>query len=368
MTIHPISLSDFFHALRVRKWRIFLTCFIAGVIAVIVAFSIPKVYLSKTALVAEEQSDPSKMGGMASMASLAGIKLGNATDAISPELYPDVLASNKFLVDLMDVEVTLDKTGEKMSYVKYVTERNKMPWWDYPLFWLGEWIGSLTGTQQKLPGTAVNVNPERLNRAEDKFIKELRNDCSCMVDEETGVISIRFRSQDPLVSKIMVDTVTAHLQHFITHYRTNKARVDLDYYRGLVKEAQKTYEQARKTYAAYCDSHTGINLQSYIQEQENLENELQLAFNQYSAYKTQVLAAEAKVQERTPAFTVIEQANVSIKAESPRKLFILLAFVFLGLIGYVGWLYASMIFGLGRFKTLKVEDEEDETPTLTLDE
>lgn len=359
MTINPISFSDFLNELLTRKKKIVLVCFVAAVIGVIVAFSIPKVYLSKTSLVAEEQNDPSKLGGMASMASLAGIKLGNATDAIIPDLYPDVLASNKFLVDLINVEVKTNKKGERMPYIQYVEERTRMPWWSYPGYYFFRWLGNVLNDDgaQKIAAPGA-INPERLNRKEDKFVKELREDCTCTVDEETGVITINFRAQDPLVAKIMVDTVTANLQRFITLYRTNKARVDTDYYQGLVKEAQLTYEKARERYADYCDTHTSINLQSFIQERDHLENELQLAFNQYSAYKTQVLTAEAKVQERTPAFTVIEQANVPLKAESPRKVFLLAAFIFIGFLGYAGWIYCAMIFSLGTFKKKKLLQED----------
>ena len=54
--------------------------------------------------------------------------------------------------------------------------------------------------------------------------------------------------------------------------------------------------------------------------------------------------AEAKVQERTPAFTEIEGASVPIMADSPKKLFILLAFVFLSFVGTIAWLYVRLLF------------------------
>lgn len=62
---------------------------------------------------------------------------------------------------------------------------------------------------------------------------------SCQVDDETQVITLRVRAQDPLVAATMVDSVCAHLQDFITEYHTSKARVDLDYYRKLEMDARK---------------------------------------------------------------------------------------------------------------------------------
>lgn len=197
------------------------------------------------------------------------------------------------------------------------------------------------------------MNPEYLSVKEEAFVKLLRSSITCNVDDDTYVIAIDFRAQDPVVAKIMVDTVTAHLQQFITRYRTNKARGDLEYYRSLEREAWTKYEETRKAYAKFVDSHMDATLQSVVSERDKLENELQLDYNVYSNYKQQVLGAEAKVQERTPAFTVVECASVPLLAESPRKTFILIAFVFLGVMGTIGWIYICLFLGIGRFKQPK---------------
>ena len=181
--------------------------------------------------------------------------------------------------------------------------------------------------------------------AEDAGVLERRRFLiSCQVDDETQVITLRVRAQDPLVAATMVDSVCAHLQDFITEYHTSKARVDLDYYRKLEMDARKKYLHAQKEYADFCDTHKGTILQTYISEQESLENELQLVYTAYSQMKQQVQMAEAKVQERTPAFTEIEGASVPIMADSPKKLFILLAFVFLSFVGTIAWLYVRLLF------------------------
>lgn len=39
--------------------------------------------------------------------------------------------------------------------------------------------------------------------------------------------------QDPLISATMADSVSMHLQQFITKYRTNKARIDVEHYQKL---------------------------------------------------------------------------------------------------------------------------------------
>ena len=51
---------------------------------------------------------------------------------------------------------------------------------------------------------------------------------------------------------------------------------------------------------------------------------MQLKFNTYSTLNTQLQAAKAKIQEKTPAFTLIQGASVPIKASEPKRMFFVL--------------------------------------------
>ena len=63
----------------------------------------------------------------------------------------------------------------------------------------------------------------------------------------------------------------------------------MDYYRKLEMDARKKYLHAQKEYADFCDTHKGTILQTYISEQESLENELQLVYTAYSQMKAMSL-------------------------------------------------------------------------------
>lgn len=56
-----------------------------------------------------------------------------------------------------------------------------------------------------------------------------------------------------------------------------------------------------------------MQLASLQSKQDDMENDMQLKYNAYSAMVTQYQAAKAKVQERTPAFTIVKGAAVPIK-------------------------------------------------------
>ena len=69
------------------------------------------------------------------------------------------------------------------------------------------------------------------------------------------------------------------MQRYITEYRTNKARHDLQYFKQLTVEAKHEYEKERQLYGSYSDANTDVVLQSFRSKQEDLENDMQLKFN-----------------------------------------------------------------------------------------
>ena len=108
---------DFLTLLRYlgAKKKYFLFSAVIGVVSgLIVAFSIPKSYTSKMSLAIESQREQKLGGGMGALASMAGVDLGAGEDAISPNLYPDVVSTNKFLIDLLHTPV-VEQSHERCS-------------------------------------------------------------------------------------------------------------------------------------------------------------------------------------------------------------------------------------------------------------
>ncbi len=160
------------------------------------------------------------------------------------------------------------------------------------------------------------------------------------MDKKTNVITIVVEDQDPLIAATMADSVQVHLQHAITDYRTKKARVDLEYMEQLFEEARKKYDIARKKYAAYCDAYSKTVLQSVQSNIDDLENDMQLKYTIYQQVVEQLQLAKAKVQERTPAFTIVQEATVPIKHSSRPKVVSLIIWMFLGFMlraGMLAW-------------------------------
>ena len=324
----------FFKAIKQDKKKMCLFIGIAAMLGVAVVLDTPKEYTAGVMLAPESSENSGLSSNISSLASMVGMKLnfGGSEDAIYPEIYPDLMESTDFKVSLFPIEVeTIDKQV-KTTYYDYLDKHQHISWYQYPGLWIQALAKKIISTPPDNPDGkgASQVDPFRLSKRQTDIAYNIGKKVSCSVDKKTSAISIEVTDCDPLIAATMADSVKERLQMFITEYRTNKARHDLAYIERLFQEAHQQYVQARQQYAAYSDANQELVLESYKSKQEDLENEMQLKFNIYSQMAEQLQLSRAKVQERTPAFTVIQSATVPVKHSSKSKLSRVLTFIFLG--------------------------------------
>ncbi|MGN1218292.1 MAG: chain-length determining protein, partial [Phocaeicola sp.] len=291
---------------------------ITFVLSCAIILCVPRYYTSSLSL-APELGNSSGMGGaIGSLASSFGFDLGSieTTDAINPTLYPDLMEDNGFVVGFFDIRVKSQDGEINCTYYEYLTKHQKYAFWTYGISWLKKLFQSNEAKVAK----GGKLDPYVLTKRQDDICGVIRKNISLSVDKKTAVISISVQAQDALICKTLADSVKERLQTFITNYRTNKSRIDEQYYKELADEAKADYEQARRLYAGYADANMDVMLESYRAKQNDLENDMQLKYNTYTTLMTQYQAAKAKVQERTPAFTLVQGASVPIKPTGPKRM------------------------------------------------
>lgn len=337
--IIDISLIEVFRILKADFRKVCIYSCTAGVIGVILAFATPKIYKS-TVILAPEESGSSFSGSLSSLAAMVGMnmKIGQTGDALYPEIYPDLMGSTGFVVGMFPVTVTKNKTGETYTYFDYLDKHQKKAFYEYPQDWLKQ-VKDLFTTEEKVPADH-KVNPKHLTKKEFDVAKNIMGKIDCSVDKKTNVITIEVEDQDPLIAATVADSLQMHLQRTITDYRTKKARVDLEYMQKLFDEAHREYAKARQKYAAFGDSYMNLKMQSYVLKGDELENEMQLKYTIYQQVVEQLQLAKAKVQERTPAFTIVQEATVPVKHSSQPKIVTLIIWMLLGFLlraGMLAW-------------------------------
>ena len=330
---------------------------ITFVVVAFLSLCVPN-YYNCTVLLSPEMSSSKSTSSLAAMASSFGINLptsgGVGSEALFPTLYPELVNSSDFKVSLFPVPVTIEgkKPGEAsrtMSYYDYLKDEQKGPWWGKVLAAPFKLLQKLRSKGEEEEGGGT-LDPFRLTKEQAEIVKAINEKVTCDVDKKTMVITINVTDQDPVICATMADSVKCRLQEFITDYRTTKARIDLEYNRKICEEAKERYDKARQAYAGYADANQNVILQSVRQKQMALENEMQIQYNAYMQAAAQLLAAEAKVQEETPAFTTLQSATVPVKKAGPSRSKICLACVFLAFLLVTAWVFYKeddykMLFG-----------------------
>ena len=314
---------------------------IAFVVGCIFAFSLPSYYKCEVML-APELSNSRSSSSLTSIARSFGMKLGssalgNGSEALFPTLYPDLMNSVDFKTSLFPILVRQEDSLTTKTYYDYLLNDQKRPWWSTAIGGTIGAIASLFSSEDSTENQKTTVDPFRLTKKQTLIAKVIAKKVVCDVDQKTMVITIDVTDQDPLVCATVADSVKQRLQDFITKYRTNKARVDYEYNKKLYAESKVRYAKARQLYAEFADANQDMILQSARTKLVDLENEMQLQYNVYTSVAQQLTAAEARVQEETPAFTTLQSATVPLKPAGPGRKKILLVVLFLAFFGTTVW-------------------------------
>ena len=324
------------------NWKKYIAVgFIAALLSSLIIICVPRYYTVRVLLAPEYGNTAGGLGALGDAASFLGINVGglSASDAIVPQFYPELIASTDFLTSVMDIQVESNDGEFKGAYSQYIVKDLEYPWWTV----LVSKIKMLfKGAPEPLctdPG--YKVNPFSLTKTEFDVIKNISSSLNCSVDSKTDIISIFATAQDPKVAAMLADGVKELLQDFIIRYRTEKTKIDLKYASELCDKAYSDYIAAQSAYADYVDKHQGLSRQAFMIEEQRLEAEMQLAYNMYNSVSQQKLLATAKLQERTPAFTALQNASIPLKPTGPKRMIIVLLCSILSVVAYTFYLVAT---------------------------
>lgn len=304
----------------------------------IISLGLPDYYKCKIQLAPEDNSGRTA-GSLAMLAGAFGVNLGGSSggDAIKPMFFPDLMNSVDFKTSLFSIKVQRPTDKAPMTYYDYLKNEQKDPWWITAKTGL---MDAIFGKKKKKDGE-MKVNPFELTPEQTAISGKINSKIVCDISNsmktQEVLISIEVTDQDPHVAAMMVDSVKEHFQEFVTDYKTQKARYDLAFTEKLYKDAKKNYERARQLYADFMDSNQDIMLENVRQKQTDLENEMQLLYNNYNAVSTQLLAAKVRVQEVTPAFTTLEPATVPLIPAGPNRSRLIVIFTILALFFTTIW-------------------------------
>ena len=347
-----IDIMELISKLWKKRIMIIKWCIAGAIVGLVVGFSIPKTYKAGVTLAPEMQQKTSS--GVSSIASMMGVNLNNSVDAISVEMFPDVVHSTPFIVELFDLPVTFERKDSVMTLplVEYMKEYQKSPWWSsviqFPFKVLGWCIDLVTPDKEELEGDGT-LNPNNLPKKERGVVKFFAANIMVNVDKKSFKTQMSLEMQDPLVVATVMNAVVDNLKDYMSEYRTSKARQDAENLEVICEQRKVDYYKAQQAYASYLDSNKNVIRQSANAERERLQQEMNLAYQVYSQVATQLEASRIQAEQAKPVFAVIDPVVVPIRKAAPSKAELLVIFTILAGCAAAGW----VLFGEEYWKKLK---------------
>lgn len=317
--IITIDFKAFFQILWKEKVLFFAIVLLVAGLGLWYAFTLQEQFVSEGKILPELQAKGGKLGGLAGLASLAGVDLASVegTDAIRPDLYPDVLKSTPFFLELFKQKVT-NKANKQVLFEAFyhqIVEENKEI------------------KEKRIQKFPVKENGFLvLNRLNEDRIKDLKERIQVNIDKKSGVITISVKMPDPVVAANIARFSMEYLTEYVTRYRTEKAKKDVDFLAQKVADARgKLYTNQTKK-AQYSDQFQlpTIRLQSADIQRERIESEYRISSTFYNELLKKYEESKIKLQQETPVFQILEPPIAVTQKSEPKRAVILLVSIFLG--------------------------------------
>lgn len=349
--ISEIDLVTLFHKL-IRKRKSLYKAIGAGIIAgAIIGFSLPKTYQVDVSLSPESGvSATSGLSGIASMFGLGNASAGFGEDALTFNMFPEIVKTNPFVLEMLQIPIQTQK-GDCVILYDYL-DTEKKPWWSHIMGAPGILIGGIKSFFKEEQKDSIKaIDSFRLTPEQSGRIGMLKKVLEVETDKKSNMTKVTVSLQDPLAAAIVADSAVHKLQEYITDYRTRKAKQDYDFQLSLCEQYKKEYFEAQQEYAKFADANRNVILQTVTSEKERLQKNLTLVEQIYSQSMGQLQVLRGKVQEAKPVFAVVEPATVPLVPASPKKMLIIIAFAFLAFVFESAWI----LFGKDIYHDFKNE-------------
>lgn len=331
---------------------------IAGILGVIIAMLSPKEYTATTTIVPQTSSSASKLGGLSSLAAMAGFNLDNATsgETLSPTVYPEIVSSVPFQMDLMNIPFSFAEVNHPVSLYEYYAEISKPGVLSliskYTVGLPGVIISSIKGDSE-VKGLVNAKGPIALTKKQEKVRKMISEKVTMNLDTKQGFITLQAAFSEALLSAQVADQARELLQKYITRFKIEKASDKLSFIEQRYQEKKKEFEKAQEHLARFRDQNKNVSSMMARTEEERLQNEYSITMTVYNELAKQLEQAKIQVKEETPVFSILEPAMVPNEKTKPKKGMIVLIWLFLG--GIVG---TGMVLVKAFLKNIKARWNE----------
>lgn len=352
-----IDLMGILKDLWINRKTIFSIALFFLLVGVFVYAGSERIYYSEAKLMPESSSGVGQVSQLFQQyENILGIQRSTDDDDIRVAMYPHIVESIPFQVELMQHEIYFSDIDQQLTiynyfqdyYEKSLTEKSADVLWNATIglpVTIFNFVTSVSSSDEvsREPvdfGELDNFDtPKRLDNRVREVATRMTNLITVIREPQTGFISIGVSLNDPHAATEMVLLIRNLLQEYVVEYRTEKALDNLNFIQEQFQEAKQQFQAAQDTLATFQDRNVNIQRQSVLVTEQRLQSEFDIAFNLYNTLARRLQEAKIQVQEQTPVFRTHEPPTVPGKPSSPSFARIIGGSVFAGLFLGVAFIY-----------------------------
>lgn len=326
-----IRLSDVIKFIKDNRLKILLGGIIGLIIGILYVFPKPNMYTVEITVMPEFRGKGP--GGLSSITSdLLGLGSDNSNSSeptIRPDLYPNVLESVPFALNMLKQQVYSKNFGAKMTLQEFISRTGENSF-------VGRIIGFLTASGDNDNANGIKPDPGNTSRAiqvtkeEDGLIKAVLGSVLSVYDKKTGILTIKAVEPDPVVAATVASLSLKYLTDYIVEYRTEKARKRVYFLTQQMLDAKKRYQAAEYALSNYRDRNRSLYLNTAKIDEQRLQSDYLLEQSVYNDLAKQLEQAKIKIEEDTPTFKTLEPALIPLHKSGPKRTSTIIGFAVIG--------------------------------------
>ena len=274
-----ITLLDVLLVITRHRRAIFKITFITTLMALLLAIFAPAEYTAWAKVVREQGSGEGNRlaGGLDALRGL-GINVGGSAQGITIETYPVVLKSREIRLAVARNEYYFADLKQTMVLVEYHHQdrsigRRLLQGLAAVTIKLPRTIKRLLRGDEQRTYSGANL-PESFavaSQEEEKSIEILSEQLSVDVDLKSGIMTVRIKTKNRLLSALLAQQFIDRLTERITSISSRREETRLQFIRGRMAEASVQLELAEENLAKFVDRNRDPQTARLTTEMEQLQ-------------------------------------------------------------------------------------------------
>lgn len=352
-----IDLVDLLNKLWVKRKFIALVTVVFLLIGLFIAMVSPVSYTATCTVV--PQSNANRSNNLGGVAALMGLNLGTtmmSEGTLSPNLYPEIVKSVPFALEIMQTPIVTDKSnGNTITLYDYYTNkeyqnRNVLGTIKkYTIGLPGVIIGSFRKDESveeiAMPAdSADTAKVYTLNNKTKSVYNAVLSSMDVTANSQRGYVTISYSFPEAQPSAEITDNIYRTLEEYVASFKSEKLVSNLQFVEESYETARTDFLQLQSQLAAFQDANRGLVTASARSTETRLQSEYNIAFSVYNELAKQREQAKIAVKENQTILTLVNPVVVPHEKSAPRRSIILVGFLFFGFIAACAWVFIRPLF------------------------